>query len=99
MPCGASPAVTVSVTLQLSPIRRRFLEFLVAVAAVHVVAITIYYAADLQHATPTGQRWFAWLWMGATVFVVVAGLQRIKRARRGRRLGAPGNVKNGSVSS
>ena len=76
-------------TLQLSPIRRRFLEFLVAVAAVHVVAIIIYYASDLQHAAPIRQHLFAWVWMGATVLVVFVGLQRIKRARRGRRFVEP----------
>jgi hypothetical protein len=80
------------VTLQLSPIRRRFLEFLVAVAIVHVAAIIIYYATDLQHAAPNRQRVFAWVWMGATVLVVFVGLQRIKRARYAARFGATTSV-------
>ncbi|HJQ19307.1 MAG TPA: hypothetical protein VJ867_03090 [Gemmatimonadaceae bacterium] len=67
-----------------SPIRRRFLEFLVGVAAVHIVAITLYYAMDISHAPLPRQQMFGWIWMAATVLVVVIGLQRIKRAR-GRR--------------
>lgn len=74
-------------TQGMSPVRRRFLEFLVAIAAVHVVAIAIYYAADVAHTTATQQRLFAWVWMGATVLVVFVGLQRIKRARRAGRVG------------
>jgi hypothetical protein len=65
----------------MSPVRRRFLEFLVSVAALHVVAIMLYYATDIPHAAVERQRWFAWVWMGATVFVVFVGLHRIKRAR------------------
>ena len=67
-----------------SPARRRFLEFLVAVATVHVVAIALYYAMDVPHATVRMQRLFAWSWMAVTVAVMFAGLQRIKRARRAR---------------
>ena len=70
----------------ISPTRRRFLEFLVAVALVHVVAIAIYYGADVAHTTAREQRLFAWVWMGATVLVVFVGLQRIKRARRAGRV-------------
>ena len=64
-----------------SPVRRRFLEFLVGVAALHVVAITLFYATDIKHADPVRQRMFAWIWMAATVLVIFVGLQRIKRAR------------------
>jgi uncharacterized membrane protein YdcZ (DUF606 family) len=70
----------------MSPVRRRFLEFLVGVALVHVVAIAIYYAADVAHTSARQQRLFAWVWMGATVLVVFVGLQRIKRARRAGRV-------------
>jgi hypothetical protein len=73
------------VTQPFSPVRRRFLEFLIGVAAVHVVAITIYYAADIARTSARQQRLFAWVWMGATVLVVFVGLQRIKRARRASR--------------
>jgi uncharacterized membrane protein YdjX (TVP38/TMEM64 family) len=66
----------------MSPTRRRFLEFLVGVAAVHIVAIAIYYAAGIAHTSARQQRMFAWVWMGATVLVVLVGLQRLKRARR-----------------
>lgn len=65
-----------------SPTRRRFLQFLLAVAAVHVVAITVYYALDVEHAAARTQRYFGWGWMAVTVAVIVVGLQRIKRARR-----------------
>jgi hypothetical protein len=66
----------------LSPTRRRFLQFLVSVALVHVVAIGAYYALDLSHQPARTQRLFAWGWMAATVAVVLVGLQRLKRARR-----------------
>jgi hypothetical protein len=65
-----------------SPARRRFLELLVSVAAVHVVAITLYYLIDIPHAPAARQRLYAWVWMAATVAVVFVGLQRLKRARR-----------------
>ena len=64
-----------------TPTRQRFLEFLVAVAVLHAVAIALFYALDMPHAPATRQRTFAWIWMGATVLVIFAGLQRIKRAR------------------
>ena len=67
-----------------SPARRRFLEFLVSVAALHVVAIALFYGLDMPHAPAARQRLFAWVWMGATALVVFVGLQRIKRARRKR---------------
>jgi hypothetical protein len=68
----------------MSPVRRRFLEFLVSVAAVHVVALALYYTLNLPHAPAREQRTFAWIWMGVTVIVVLVGLQRLKRARRPR---------------
>jgi hypothetical protein len=64
-----------------SAARQRFLQFLVSVAAVHVVAIGLYYALGIAHGSTQRQRMFAWVWMGATVLVVFVGLQRIKRAR------------------
>ena len=69
---------------QLSPVRRRFLEFLVVVALVHVVALALYYGLGVSQAAPSAQRRFGWVWMGVTVVAVLFGLQRIKRARRGR---------------
>jgi hypothetical protein len=68
-----------------SPVRRSFLQFLVSVALVHVVAIALYYGLDVAQAASDVQRRFGWVWMGATVAVVIVGLQRLKRARRGRR--------------
>jgi hypothetical protein len=69
-----------------SPVRRRFLEFLVAVAVLHASAIALYYALGIARATPDRQRMYAWAWMGLTVLVIVVGLQRIKRARRAARM-------------
>ena len=66
----------------ISPTRRRFLEFLGSVAAVHIIAIALYYGLAIARAPADRQRFFAWAWMAVTVAVVVIGLQRIKRARR-----------------
>ena len=65
-----------------SPARRRFLQFLLAVAAVHVVAITAYYVFGVERASPRTQRVFGWGWMAVTVAVVLIGLRRLRRARR-----------------
>lgn len=67
---------------QTTPTRRRFLEFLVSVAIVHVIAIALYYGLDVATAPSRTQRAFAWAWMFVTVAVVLVGLQRLKRARR-----------------
>ena len=66
----------------LSPVRRRFLEFLVAVTLVHVVALALYYGLGVSRMPTSTQRFFGWGWMAATVMVVIVGLQRLKRARR-----------------
>jgi hypothetical protein len=65
--------------------RRRFLELLIAVVVLHSVAITLYYAFDVAHASNVVQRRFGWTWMAVTVAVVLLGVQRLKRARRGKR--------------
>lgn len=67
-----------------SPARAVFLWFLAAVAALHLSAIGLYRGLDIAHMTERRQRYFAWAWMAITVGVVFAGLQRLKRARRGR---------------
>ena len=69
---------------EMSPVRKRFREFLIAMVLLHISAISLYYALGVARSPTWQQRWFAWIWMGATVFVVFVGLQRIKRAR-GRR--------------
>lgn len=66
----------------MSLARRRFLQLLMSVAAIHVAAIAVYYALDVPTWSPDRQRFYAWSWMGLTVAVVLVGLQRIKRARR-----------------
>jgi hypothetical protein len=67
----------------MTPARAVFLKFLVAVAAVHIAAIAIYYALDIPSMPSLRQRYFAWGWMAVTVAVVFAGLHRLRRARRG----------------
>ena len=66
-----------------SPARSVFLRFLAAVAAVHLLAIALYYALDVARMNDQRQRYFAWAWMAVTVGVVFSGLHRLKRARRG----------------
>jgi hypothetical protein len=66
---------------QTSLARKRFRQFLLSVAAVHLVAIAGYYALGVPRAPTRFQRVYAWTWMGATVAVVIIGLQRVKRAR------------------
>jgi hypothetical protein len=68
--------------LMMSNTRRRFVQFLVTVAAVHVIAIALYYALGVARMPTRDQRAFAWGWMGVTIAVVLLGLQRIKRARK-----------------
>ena len=69
----------------LTPTRRRFLEFLVAIIVLHTLAIAVYYALDIPDAPARHQKLYAWGWMGLTAAVVLVGLQRIKRARRAAR--------------
>lgn len=66
----------------MSPARRRFLEFIVAIGVLHAIAIAAYYLFDVPQAPLRQQRIYGWAWMALTVAVVVVGLQRIKRARR-----------------
>lgn len=72
----------------MSLVRRRFQQFLVTIALVHLVAIAAYYGLRVRSWPEAEQRLFAWVWMGATVAAVLIGLQRIKRARR------PGSIRN-----
>lgn len=69
-------------TRPLPATRKRFLEFIVAITVVHVVAITLYYTLHIPRTSVREQRIFAWTWMLVTVAVVFVGLQRLKRARR-----------------
>jgi len=68
----------------MSPVRKRFREFVIAIVLLHIAALSLYYALGVPRSPTRQQRWFAWIWMGATILVVFVGLQRIKRAR-GRR--------------
>ena len=68
-------------TLAEVPVRKRFREFIVGIAILHGVAIALFYALDMRHAAPVRQRYFAWIWMAATVAAIFVGLRRIRRAR------------------
>jgi len=67
-----------------TPARRAFLQFITAVAALHVSAIALYYVLGIAQSPPARQRVFAWTWIGFTAALIFGGLQRIKRARRAR---------------
>ncbi|MEX2178566.1 MAG: hypothetical protein WD801_07635 [Gemmatimonadaceae bacterium] len=67
----------------LSLVRGRFLQFLGSVVVLHVIAIAAYYSLGIPRAAERLQKLYAWGWMGLTVVVVVVGIQRLKRARRG----------------
>lgn len=69
-------------TRTVTPARRRFLQFLLAIVVLHVIAIAAYYLADIPSAPERHQKLYAWTWMGLTVAVVLVGIQRMKRARR-----------------
>jgi hypothetical protein len=75
---------------QTSLARKRFRQLLLSVAVVHVVAIAAYYVLGVPSAPTRFQRVYAWTWMGATVAVVVIGLQRLKRARARNVIRRPG---------
>ena len=66
-----------------SPARAVLQKFVVAVVALHVAAVGVYYAFGVPDMPSQKQRYFAWAWMAVTVAVVFAGLHRLRRARRG----------------
>jgi hypothetical protein len=68
----------------MTPARRAFLQFMTAIALLHIGAIALYYVLDIEQASPVRQRYFAWSWIGLTTIAVFWGLQRLKRARRQR---------------
>ncbi len=84
---------------QPSLARKRFRQFLLSVAIVHVVAIAGYYTLDVERAPARFQRLYAWSWMGATVAVVVLGLQRLKRARARTVIRRPGDSETNADGS
>ena len=65
----------------MSPGRRALRDFTIAVVALHVVAIGVYYGLDVAARPERVQRMYAWGWMALTVGVVFVGLRRIKKLR------------------
>jgi uncharacterized membrane protein len=70
--------------LSKTPARRVMQLFMVAVAVLHATAIALYYGLNIPRAAPSTQRMFAWAWIVLTAALVIAGLQRLKWARRRR---------------
>ncbi len=68
----------------MTPARRAFVQFMSAVALLHIGAIALYSFLDIQQASARTQRIFAWTWIGLTAALVFGGLQRLKRVRRQR---------------
>jgi hypothetical protein len=61
--------------------RRQLLRMVLLVVAVGVVALAIYYAADLEHASERTRRLFTLAWTVANFAVVAVHLRRIRQAR------------------
>ena len=61
--------------------RRQLLRMVLLVFAVGVVALTIYYAADLEYATERTRRLFTLAWTVANFAVIAVHLRRIRQAR------------------
>ena len=76
---GAAPFTP---RMALSPVRRRLLEFVVAITALHGLAIASWYALDLEGAPIATRQAYAWVWLALSVVVTLVGLRRFHRARR-----------------
>ena len=61
--------------------RRQLFRMVLLVFVVGVVALTIYYAADLEHANERTRRLFTLAWTIANFAVVAVQLRRIRQAR------------------
>lgn len=68
-----------------TPAQRELLRFVLTVLALEVVAIGIFYAADIESAPGGTRRAYMLIWTAASLVVVLTGLQRIRRARFGGR--------------
>lgn len=68
--------------MALTPVRRRLVEFVVAVTVLHAVAIALYHALDIQGRSTEMQERYAWVWLAFAAAVTLIGLRRFHRARR-----------------
>ena len=74
--------------MALSPVRRRLLEFVVAVTVLHGVAIALYNVLDIEQQPGSTQERYAWVWLAVSALVTLVGLRRFHRARRAAARGA-----------
>ena len=78
-------------TSAAAAIRRHLFIMIGLVIALHAVGIGVYYAADVQHASPNVRRYYTFAWMIATLIIVLRGLRQIRAerdlARRARQQG------------
>ncbi len=61
--------------------RRQLFRMVLLVFAIGVVALTVYYAADLEHASERTSRIFTLVWTIAYFAVIAVQLRRIRQAR------------------
>ncbi len=61
--------------------RRHLFHMVLLVFVIGVIALTIYYAADLEHADESTRRLFTLAWTVANFAVVAVQLRRIRQAR------------------
>ena len=65
-------------------LRRAALQLILGVMALHAVALSVYYLADISHTSPRVQTWFTAAWTMSTALVVALLLRRVRLIRRGR---------------
>ena len=63
--------------------QRELLRFFLTVVALEVVAIGIFYAAGIEHASKRVRTTYMFAWMAITLVIVLTGLRRVRRARFG----------------
>ena len=68
-----------------SPAQRELLRFVLTVLALEVIAIGIFYAADIESASGRARQTYMLVWTAVSLAVVLNGLGRIRRARSGGR--------------
>lgn len=64
-------------------IRRATLRLILAVVALHSVALAVYYLADMAHAASRTRMTFTVVWTFATALTVALLLKRVRQARFG----------------
>lgn len=64
-------------------IRRATLRLIIAVVALHSVALAVYYLTDMAHAASRIRMTFTLVWTFATALTVAVLLKRVRQARFG----------------